>query len=74
MAADGIFLVWECNLCGAKGTVVFAQGETVGQRLRECEESHRRHDPHCRLDWDCVVVREYSLTDAKLNVHPRASQ
>ena len=73
MADSGVFLVWECKLCDAKGTVVFAQGETVGRRLRECEESHRKHDPNCKLDWDYVVVREYSLSDAVFSVHPRAS-
>jgi hypothetical protein len=73
MPVGGIIVEWECKGCGGRGTVLFAQGETVGRRLRECEESHRSQDPTCRLDWNNVVVTELELPDDFFKTNPRAS-
>ena len=73
MPVGGIIVEWECKQCHGSGTVLFAQGETVGRRLRECEQSHRSQDPTCRLDWNNVVVTELTLPDDFFLTNPRAS-
>lgn len=52
---------------------MFADGQTVGHRLRECEDAHRDLGTLCKLDWDNVVVTHFGLPDDFFPLDRKAS-
>ena len=73
MPTGGVIVQWECKKCGSRGSLLFADGESVGRRLRECEYAHRAQDTMCKLDWDNIVVSQTCLPDDFFATNPRAS-
>ena len=73
MSIGGVVVQWECKQCGGRGSLLFAHGQTVGHRLRECEDAHRDLGTLCRLDWNNVVVTHFELPDDFFAQDPHAS-